>query len=252
MFFGLAMSMNSRIFFRCLVWWIFFSCFSGLISSAVVRLDSIEIYNTHEWITEPTVYFVCKGENMTVLPDVTKADTVYTFKGEESWQKGQNAILLLVQGPPWDFYRYIEIQETNEPLIELKSKKCKRCGFYEKDTFKSDDVFDEWEFCASDFKANGKYILFKEKELNVTFNCEECTSLPAGTFNTDTNNDNKGNELRVAIIVLIVLVASTVTIFGLMMAYKYWQKRKRQQDQARFLKLFEEGDDLEDELELGN
>ncbi|TYG84601.1 hypothetical protein ES288_D01G262300v1 [Gossypium darwinii] len=224
MFFGLAMSMNSRIFFRCLVWWIFFSCFSGLISSAVVRLDSIEIYNTHEWITEPTVYFVCKGENMTVLPDVTKADTVYTFKGEESWQ----------------------------PLTELKSKKCKRCGFYEKDKFKSDDVFDEWEFCASDFKANGKYILFKEKELNVTFNCEECTSLPAGTFNTDTNNDNKGNELRVAIIVLIVLVASTVTIFGLMMAYKYWQKRKRQQDQARFLKLFEEGDDLEDELELGN
>ncbi|KAB2046589.1 hypothetical protein ES319_D01G245600v1 [Gossypium barbadense] len=139
-----------------------------------------------------------------------------------------------------------------QPLTELKSKKCKRCGFYEKDKFKSDDVFDEWEFCASDFKANGKYILFKEKELNVTFDCEECTSLPAGTFNTDTNNDNKGNELRVAIIVLIVLVASTVTIFGLMMAYKYWQKRKRQQDQARFLKLFEEGDDLEDELELGN
>ncbi|KHG03498.1 valine--trna ligase [Gossypium arboreum] len=218
------MSMNSRIFFRFLVWWIFFSFFSGLISSAVVRLDSIEIYNTHDWITKPTVYFVCKGENMTVLPDVTKANTVYTFKGEESWQ----------------------------PLTELESKKCKRCGFYEEDTFKSDDVFDEWEFCASDFKANGKYILFKEKELNVTFTCEECASLPAGTFNTDTNNDNKGNKLRVGIIVLIVLVALTVTIFGLMMAYKYWQKRKRQQDQARFLKLFEEGDDLEDELELGN
>ncbi|KAB2098326.1 hypothetical protein ES319_A01G230800v1 [Gossypium barbadense] len=218
------MSMNSRIFFRFLVWWIFFSFFSGLISSAVVRLDSIEIYNTHDWITKPTVYFVCKGENMTVLPDVTKANTVYTFKGEESWQ----------------------------PLTELKSKKCKRCGFYEEDTFKSDDVFDEWEFCASDFKANGKYILFKEKELNVTFTCEECASLPAGTFNTDTKNDNKGNKLRVGIIVLIVLVALTVTIFGLMMAYKYWQKRKRQQDQARFLKLFEEGDDLEDELELGN
>ncbi|XP_052881167.1 uncharacterized protein LOC108462048 isoform X2 [Gossypium arboreum] len=145
------MSMNSRIFFHFLVWWIFFSFFSGLISSAVVRLDSIEIYNTHDWITKPTVYFVCKGENMTVLPDLTKANTVYTFKGEESWQ----------------------------PLTELKSKKCKRCGFYEEDTFKSDDVFDEWEFCASDFKANGKYILFKEKELNVTFTCEECASLPA-------------------------------------------------------------------------
>ncbi|XWS55744.1 hypothetical protein CRYUN_Cryun09bG0026800 [Craigia yunnanensis] len=185
--------LNSRIFFHFLVWWIFFSCFPGLISSAVVTLDSIEIFNTHEWIAKPTVYFVCKGENTTVLPDVTKTGVVYSFKGEESWQ----------------------------PLTELESKKCKRCGFYEKDTFKSDDVYDEWEFCASDFKApDGKYILFKEKELNVTFHCPECTSLPA--------------------------------VIALVVAYKYWQKKKRQQDQARFLKLFEEGDENEDELGLSN
>lgn len=63
----------------------FFS-FLGLISSAVVTLDSIEILDPHEWIVKPTVYFACKGENRTVLPDVTKTGVVYTFKGEESWQ----------------------------------------------------------------------------------------------------------------------------------------------------------------------
>lgn len=57
--------------------------------------------------------------------------------------------------------------------------------------------------------------------------------------------------MHVAAIILISVLASTVTIIGLIAAYKYWQKRKRLQDQARFLKLFEEGDDIEDELGLG-
>ncbi|XP_022742940.1 uncharacterized protein LOC111294046 isoform X2 [Durio zibethinus] len=196
---------------------------TGLISSAVVTLDSIEIFNTHEWIAKPTVYFVCKGENGTVLPDVTEKGVVYSFKGEESWQ----------------------------PLTELESKKCKRCGFYEKDTIKSDDVYDEWEFCASDFKApDGKYILFKEKELNVTFSCPECTSLPAASDTAPKKHDD-GNRMHVAVVILISVLISTVTIIALVVAYKYWQRKKRQQDQARFLKLFEEGDEIEDELGLG-
>lgn len=57
--------------------------------------------------------------------------------------------------------------------------------------------------------------------------------------------------MRVAIIVLVSLLASIVTAIGLVAAYKYWQKKKRQQDQARFLKLFEDGDEIEDELGLG-
>ncbi|XP_022767458.1 uncharacterized protein LOC111311897 isoform X2 [Durio zibethinus] len=216
--------LNSRIFFRFLIWWIFFSCFSGLISSAVVTLDSIEIFNKHEWILNPTVYFVCKGENRTVLPDVTKTGFVYSFKGEESWQ----------------------------PLTKLESKKCKRCGFYEKDTIKSDDVYDEWEFCASDFKASdGKYILFKEKELNVTFRCPECTTLPAASNTAPKKNDDV-DRMHVAVVILISVLISTVTIIALVVAYKCWQKKKRQQDQARFLKLFEEGDEIEDELGLDN
>lgn len=59
-----------------------------LITAAVVTLDSIEIYNTHEFFgSSPEVYFKCKGENRTIyLPDVKKKHELYIFKGEESWQ----------------------------------------------------------------------------------------------------------------------------------------------------------------------
>lgn len=57
--------------------------------------------------------------------------------------------------------------------------------------------------------------------------------------------------MHVALIILISAVVSTVVIFGVVGVYKYWQKKKREQDQARFLKLFEDGDDVEDELGLG-
>lgn len=73
--------------------WIFncggfcFSLQTGLTLSAVVTLKSIKIYKTHEWLKGiPTVYFTCKGENKTILPDVKKAHELYSFKGEESWQ----------------------------------------------------------------------------------------------------------------------------------------------------------------------
>ena len=56
--------------------------------SAIVTLDSIEIYKTHEILkaVKPEVYFQCKGESRTDLPDVKKSNQLYTFKGEESWQ----------------------------------------------------------------------------------------------------------------------------------------------------------------------
>lgn len=64
--------------------------FLGLILSATVTLDSIEIYKTHEILkaVKPEVYFRCKGENKTDLPDVKNANELYKFKGEESWQVG--------------------------------------------------------------------------------------------------------------------------------------------------------------------
>jgi len=58
-----------------------------LLLSAVVTLDSLEIYQNHEWIgSKPKVYFQCSGENKIVLPDVKKTNSVYKFKGEESFQ----------------------------------------------------------------------------------------------------------------------------------------------------------------------
>ncbi|KAE8099485.1 hypothetical protein FH972_017465 [Carpinus fangiana] len=184
----------------------------------------MEIFKTHEFFHEkPTVYFMCKGENKTMLPDVKEVHVLYSFKGEESWQ----------------------------PLTEFSNKKCKRCGFYEEDMFKSDDIFEEWEFCPSDFSIpDGKYIRIKDKEFNATFLCPECVPF-ANASSSSSDSHDRGKGMHVAVIILISAVVSTVSILGVVGAYKYWQRRKREHDQARFLKLFEDGDDIEDELGLG-
>ncbi|PON72803.1 hypothetical protein PanWU01x14_062720 [Parasponia andersonii] len=180
---------------------LFLSCYPGLVLSAVVTLDSIEIYNTHELLkaVKPDVYFACKGENRTDLPDVKKANESYKFRGQESWQ----------------------------PLTDLSEKKCKRCGFYEKGVLLV-DVFDEWEFCLSDFTSDGKYIRFKEKEVNATFFCPQC--IPFANVSKSTSDSQKGgNRVHVAQIILISIVVSTVLILGLLAAYEYWPKKKREQ-----------------------
>jgi len=51
-------------------------------------------------------------------------------------------------------------------------------------------------------------------------------------------------------VIAICAAVAAVVIIGFVGGYKYYQKRKRQQEQARFLKLFEEHDDMEDELGL--
>lgn len=58
--------------------------------------------------------------------------------------------------------------------------------------------------------------------------------------------------MHVGFVIVISVLVLTVFIIGLIAAYKYWLKKKREQEQARFLKLFEDGDDIEDELGLGN
>ncbi|KAG7964648.1 hypothetical protein I3843_09G181500 [Carya illinoinensis] len=216
---------SPKLFSVFLVFSVFLIRFPGLVLPAVVTLESMEIFKTHEWIpnAKPIVYFRCKEENKTVLPDVKKAHVLYSFKAEESWQ----------------------------PLTELSSKKCKRCGFYEEDSFKSDDVYEEWEFCPSDFSGpDGKYIRFKDKEFNATFLCPKCVPF-ANASSSASSSHGGGKRMHVALIILISVVVSTVLSFGVVGVYKYWQKKKREQDQARFLKLFEDGDDIEDELGLG-
>lgn len=62
---------------------------------------------------------------------------------------------------------------------------------------------------------------------------------------------NKAKGMHWALVLLICVLVTTFVVLGAVMAYKYWQKRKKQQEQARFLKLFEESDDVEDELDIG-
>lgn len=64
-------------------------------------------------------------------------------------------------------------------MTNFSGDKCKRCGFYEEDTLKRDDQFDEWEFCPSDFK-DGKYTRVKKKEFTVTFLCPKCVYHSSG------------------------------------------------------------------------
>lgn len=196
-------------------------CSSGTVFSGIVTLDSIEIFKTHELLPgRPSVYFNCKGESKIDLPDVKKTHVSYTFKGEESWQ----------------------------PLTNFSDKKCKRCGFYEKDIIKSDE-FDEWEFCPSDF-VDGRYKHLKENEFNATFLCPECGSLQSESNNASESHKG-GNGKHLALVITFSILGLVLFILALVAAYKYWRKRKREQDHAQFLKLFEEGDDIEDELGLG-
>ncbi|CAN1304479.1 hypothetical protein LINPERPRIM_LOCUS26214 [Linum perenne] len=201
------------------------TCFPCLTRSAVVSLGSMQIYNTHEWFksSKPTVYFDCKGENKTFLPDVKLVNVTYNFNGDESWQ----------------------------PLMEFPSEKCKRCGFYEQDTFKADDVYEEWEICPSDFRNSGMYQRFKADEFNATFICQQCVPLCSSTESGNKiNSHREGRGMHVAVIILISTLVSTVLVLGAFVGYKHYLRKRREQEQARFLKLFEDGDDVEDDLDL--
>jgi hypothetical protein len=122
--------------------------FIGASADGNVTMESLTIFDTHEWFENPTVYFRCQHESKVYLPDVVHKDEDYKFVGQESWQ----------------------------PLTTLYGEKCKRCGLYEEDFIKADDVFYEGELCPSDFKASpeGRFVLFKEKQLNASFLCPDC------------------------------------------------------------------------------
>lgn len=84
---------------------------------------------------------------------------------------------------------------------------------------------------------SGGFVL---KEILFTFTCVECAA----------KNEPSDKKLNLAVAVLIGALTSFMAAAGTFGIYKYWQKRKREQNQARFLKLFDEGDDIDDELDL--
>lgn len=69
----------------------------------------------------------------------------------------------------------------------------------------------------------------------------------------ETSIPNKKKEEKstnVLLVILISMLTFVIAAGGGYVIYQYWQKRKRERDHARFLKLFDEGDDIEDELGL--
>lgn len=85
-----------------------------------------------------------------------------------------------------------------QPLTEFLNKKCKRCGIYEKDSLKSDDVFGEWELCPDDFRVpDGKYIYSVENEFNATFSCQDCVPIKAGEAGIPYNLVNRWPQFQI-------------------------------------------------------
>lgn len=106
-------------------------------------------------------------------------------------------------------------------------------------------MFDEWELCPDEFH-DGIYVHYKEKEFNATFKCSDCAA-SVGSANPNPSVDKKLNLAMAILVGVLTSLVTSAAIFGL---FKYWRKRKREQNHARFLKLFDEGDDFDDELEL--
>lgn len=199
-----------------------------VVANGNVTLETLTIFRTHEFLGKPSVYFRCQGEKKVYLPDVVVKDHEYNFIGEESWQ----------------------------PLTVLEGSKCKRCGLYEEDQFKPDDIFDEWELCPINFSSEpeGHCNYFKEKEFNITFVCPHChpsDAKPANEPSAAKHDEEKNSAKEHSALIFMLLFFGLVTFIAILsIGYMRWQKKKREEQQARFIKLFEEDDDLEAELGL--
>ncbi|BBM98535.1 hypothetical protein MPTK1_1g14260 [Marchantia polymorpha subsp. ruderalis] len=233
---------------------------SGVGADGNVTVESIILFKTHEWFgRKPTVYFQCLEEQKVYLPDVVEKNAQYSFLGQESWQ----------------------------PLTTLYGAKCKRCGIYEEDTVKADDTFFEWELCPKAFTSpDGRYEVIQENEFNATFICKDCIpqrwskrcarwhnsmqimefelrqqlpiSVPAfpapvsGTdgqaVKTESEEDEEKDEKGAGLAFLIIVLVFVVLVGLGVVAYTKWRQKQRAEQQANFIKLFEDKDDDLDEL----
>ncbi|RVW39749.1 hypothetical protein CK203_074684 [Vitis vinifera] len=107
--------------------------------------------------------------------------------------------------------------------------------------FKSMAVWDEIEV----FVLQKIILMVEGVGLETFFNTLICN---ASDHTTGSHDGGKGVHL--VLVIMVSALVSIVSVLAVVAVYKYWQKRKREQDQARFLKLFEDGDDIEDELAL--
>eukprot|EP00246_Nothoceros_aenigmaticus_P001497 TRINITY_DN12003_c0_g1_i1.p1 TRINITY_DN12003_c0_g1~~TRINITY_DN12003_c0_g1_i1.p1 ORF type:complete len:254 (-),score=41.40 TRINITY_DN12003_c0_g1_i1:698-1459(-) len=198
----------------------------GATADGNVTLESIGLATTHEWLGKPTVYFACQGEEKVYLPDVRQKHVVYNFTGLESFQ----------------------------PLTSLIGLKCKRCGFYEEDQWKRDDVFYEWELCPSSFKAapENRFSSSQEKELDISLLCPGChpeaavSSEPPAVETASAKEAGRRSTPLIAGLVVLALVV----LVGVSAGYLLFRKKQREEQHRRFIQLFDDDDDLDEELGL--
>uniref|UniRef100_A0A2P2K7Q2 Uncharacterized protein MANES_10G116200 n=1 Tax=Rhizophora mucronata TaxID=61149 RepID=A0A2P2K7Q2_RHIMU len=72
-------------------------------------------------------------------------------------------------------------------------------------------------------------------------------SLQFVSAKTDSHSTHNGNTGAKVVIIILAFVA--VGLFSVLL-FKLWQRKKREEQYARLLKLFEEDDELEVELGL--
>eukprot|EP00243_Klebsormidium_subtile_P004524 TRINITY_DN18544_c0_g1_i1.p1 TRINITY_DN18544_c0_g1~~TRINITY_DN18544_c0_g1_i1.p1 ORF type:complete len:267 (+),score=64.74 TRINITY_DN18544_c0_g1_i1:128-928(+) len=117
-----------------------------------VILLNMTIFQTHQLLGDPTVYFQCEDNDTQIyLPDIFDDNQLFSFNGHESFQ----------------------------PLTTLPTDQCKRCGFYDERWLIPDATFAEWELCPLDFAANGTLEKYVRYEFDAIFYCQECSGVQA-------------------------------------------------------------------------
>ncbi|ONK77003.1 uncharacterized protein A4U43_C02F2110 [Asparagus officinalis] len=250
----------------------------GILSSGDVMLGSIEIFNGHEWVApKPTVYFYCQGENQTILPDVKQKTILYTFKGEESWQPltelpdkkckrcGLYELYKIKTDEIFDEWELCRDDFIDGKYVHLKENEfnatflCPACD---------PPTFGKCNFINFTFDDISGFIvgLFRSQFPPQTFNgfvliCHpQCFITPSVQLHggnaadkvlvfTGSNIFGSGEKkLDVFLAVIIGTLVLAAVAAGAVALCRYWKRRKRQQDQARFLRLFDDSDDI-DELD---
>eukprot|EP00897_Mesotaenium_endlicherianum_P007968 jgi/Mesen1/719/ME001096S10748 len=200
------------------------------------------IYTKHEWVGSPSVYFRCQGEDKKELPDIKHTNVEYNFTGLESFQ----------------------------PLTALEGKRCKRCGFFEADKLKPDDVYEEWELCPLNFSPPPAplHVRYAPRQFNATFRCPECNAADESRPPPSPSIDDLGVEGSAAQrggdggglstwVIVVIAVCSALVIALVVLGVVRWRqaerwpfRRSKYEDSARFMQLFDEEDD--ELAELGN
>ncbi|KAL3620806.1 hypothetical protein CASFOL_035718 [Castilleja foliolosa] len=97
----------------------------------------------------------------------------------------------------------------------------------------SDEIgFRVWAFLSSFFL------------LCVSAYSDDSSSTPKNGTKPESHGGSKGS--KIALICLALLAVGLLSFF----LFRFWQKKKREEQYARLLKLFEEDDELEVELGL--